>query len=141
IGQIKLGQSVKVGSPVLPDQNFYGSVTFIAPKADGSLNFPVELEIKNNANNDLKAGMYGTAHFGGEQSVNALVVPRGAFVGSVSSNPIFAIENGEAVLKNVVSGRNFVDYIEVVSGLEKVTVVVTSGQINLLEGTPVEIIK
>src|SRR5690606_23728614 len=99
IGQIKLGQSVKVGSPVLPDQNFYGSVTFIAPKADGSLNFPVELEIKNNANNDLKAGMYGTAHFGGEQSVNALVVPRGAFVGSVSSNQIFAIENGKAVLK------------------------------------------
>ncbi len=141
IGQTKLGQSVRVESPVLPDQTFYGTVTFIAPKADGSLNFPVELEIKNNANNDLKAGMYGTAYFGGEQSVNAMVVPRNAFVGSVSSNQIFAIENGKAVLKNVVSGRNFGDYIEVVSGLEKGTVVVTSGQINLLEGTPVEIIK
>src|SRR5690606_5300159 len=131
----------RVESPVLPDQTFYGTVTFIAPKADGSLNFPVELEIKNNANNDLKAGMYGTAYFGGEQSVNAMVVPRNAFVGSVRSNQIFAIENGKAGLNGVVSGRNFGDYIEVVSGLEKGTVVVSSGQINLLGGTAVEIIK
>jgi len=141
IGQTKVGQSVKVESPVLPNQIFNGTVTFVAPKADGSLNFPVELEIKNNANNDLKAGMYGTAYFGGEQAINTLVVPRNAFVGSVSSNQIFAIEDGKAVLKNVVSGRSFGDYIEIISGLEKGTVVVTSGQINLLEGTPVEIIK
>lgn len=141
IGQVKLGQSVRVGSPVLSNQTFNGTVTFIAPKADGSLNFPVELEIKNNTNNDLKAGMYGTAYFGGEQAINALVVPRNAFVGSVSTNQIFAIEDGKAVLKNVVSGRSFGDYIEIVSGLEKGTAVVTSGQINLLEGTPVEIIK
>lgn len=141
IGQTKLGQSVKVESPVLPNQTFYGTVTFVAPKADGSLNFPVELEIKNNASNDLKAGMYGTAYFGSEQSVNTLVVPRTAFVGSISSNQIFAIEDGKAVMKNVVSGRSFGDDIEIISGLEKGTVVVISGQINLLEGTPIEIIK
>lgn len=141
IGQVKLGQSVKVESTVLPDKTFEGVVTFVAPKADGSLNFPVELEIKNNANNDLKAGMYGTAYFGDEQISNVLVVPRNAFVGSVSSNQIFAIEGGKAVLKHVVSGRAFGDLIEIISGLEKGTVVVTSGQINLLDGTPVEIIK
>ena len=141
IGQTKLGQSVHVESPVLPNQKFNGTVTFVAPKADGSLNFPVELEIQNNANNDLKAGMYGTAYFGSEQPVNALVIPRNAFVGSVSSNEVFAIEDGKAMLKKVVSGRSFGDYIEIISGLEKGTVVVTSGQINLLEGTPVEIIK
>lgn len=141
IGQVKLGQSVKIGSPVLPNQTFNGTVTFIAPKADGSLNFPVELEIKNNANNDLRAGMYGTAYFGSEQAVNALVVPRNAFVGSVSSNQIFAVEDGKAALKDVVSGKSYGDYIEIVSGLEKGTVVVISGQINLLDGMPVEIIK
>lgn len=141
IGQAKLGQRVKVESPVLNDQSFEGVVSFVAPKADASLNFPVELEIQNNAAGDLKAGMYGTAYFGAEEAIHTLTVPRTAFVGSVSSNQIFAIEDGKAVLKKVVSGRSFGDQIEILSGLEEGNIVVTSGQINLLEGTPVEIIK
>lgn len=141
IGQVKTGQSVRVESAVLPDQKFNGVVKFIAPKADASLNFPVELEIRNNANNDLKAGMYGTAYFGGEGGVNVLTVPRTAFVGSVSSNQVFVVDNGKAVLKQVVAGRSFGDYIEIISGIEQGTQVVTSGQINLLDGTPIEIIK
>src|SRR5690606_29817335 len=47
IGSLKMGQSIKVLSPVVADKEFMGKVSFIAPKADGSLNFPVELEIQN----------------------------------------------------------------------------------------------
>ncbi|RZL46512.1 MAG: efflux RND transporter periplasmic adaptor subunit [Pedobacter sp.] len=141
IGSIKLGQNVKVTSQVLSDKTFEGKITFIAAKADASLNFPVELEIKNNNAKDLKAGMYGTAYFGSDQKVNALVVSRNVFVGSVSSGQIFAIKDGKAVLTKVTTGRNFGDYIEIISGLEKGTQVVTSGQINLSDGTTVEIIK
>lgn len=141
IGFVKLGQTVKVQSAVLADQEFEGKVSFIAPKADGSLNFPVELEIKNNKSNDLKAGMYGTAYFGSAQSANTLVVPRNAFVGSVSSNQVFVVKDGKAVLTKVVSGRIFGEYIEIISGLEKGTQVITTGQINLLDGSAVEIIK
>lgn len=139
IGHIKLGQNVTVTSPVLADENFTAVVTFIAPKADESLNFPVELEVRNTGN--LKAGMYGTAQFGADQKTEALVVPRNAFVGSISSNQIFVVEGNKAVLKTVVSGRSFGDYIEVISGVEKGTTVITSGQINLLDGAQVEIIK
>lgn len=141
IGFIKLGQSIKVQSAVLADQTFEGKVTFIAPKADASLNFPIELEIKNNASNDLKAGMYGTAFFGSEKSSNALVIPRNAFVGSVSSNQVFVEKDGKAVLTKVVSGRVFGENIEIISGIAKGTRVITTGQINLLDGTAVEIIK
>lgn len=141
IGFVKLGQSIKIQSAVLADQTFEGKVSFIAPKADASLNFPVELEIKNNANKDLKAGMYGTAFFGSEQSANALVIPRSAFVGSVSSNQVFIVKDGKAVLTKVVSGRIFGENIEIISGITKGMQVVTTGQINLLDGTAVEIIK
>ncbi|MBA5792304.1 efflux RND transporter periplasmic adaptor subunit [Flavobacterium sp. xlx-214] len=141
IGFVKMGQSIKVESAVLADQTFEGRVSFIAPKADASLNFPVELEIKNNANKDLKAGMYGTAFFGSEQSANALVIPRSAFVGSVSSNQVFIVKEGKAVLTKVVSGRIFGENIEIISGITKGMQVITTGQINLLDGTAVEIIK
>src|SRR5690606_32668860 len=82
-------------------------ISFIAPKADASLNFPVELEIQNSASNELKAGMYGNAYFGDSQMNNVLLVPRNAFIGSVSSNQIFVHKDGKAVLTNVASGRTF----------------------------------
>lgn len=141
IGSLKIGQSIKVESPVLAGKEFTGKISFIAPKADESLNFPVELEIQNNASNDLKAGMYGNAFFGNSQLANVLVIPRTAFVGSVSSNQVFVHKDGKAVLTKVTSGRTFGDYIEILSGIEKGTQVITSGQINLADGTAVEIIK
>ncbi len=141
IGAIKLGQQVKVGSAVLPDRSWSGTVAFIAPKADASLNFAVELEIKQVTGSDLKAGMYGTAYFGAEQSSEAFVIPRNAFVGNISSNRVFVAENGKAVLRQITAGRNFGEYIEVVAGLEPGAQVITSGQINLSDQAPVTIIK
>lgn len=141
IGGIKVGQTFKVTSTVLPDQTFEGRITFIAPKADAGLNFPVELEIKNNNSNDLKAGMYGSVYIGSDQTVSALVVPRNAFVGSVSSNQIFVAKDGKAVLTEVNSGRSFGDYIEIISGINKGDQVIISGQINLTDGAVIEVIK
>ena len=138
---MKVGQAVEVSSSVYPDEKYSGVVTFVAPKADASLNFPVEVEIKNNTNNTLKAGMYGTAYFGEKENSQVLTVPRTAFVGSVSSNQVYVIKNGKAELKTITSGRNFGDYIEVLSGLSKGDQVVTTGQVNLSDQTPVEIIK
>jgi membrane fusion protein (multidrug efflux system) len=127
---------------VYPDQTFSGKITFIAPKADSSLNFPVEIEITNNASNDLKAGMYGTAKFASSQQKQTLtVVPRNAFIGSVSSNQVFAVENGVAKLKTVAAGRILGDEVEIISGLSDGEMVIVTGQINLQDGSTVEIIK
>lgn len=141
IAALRPGQNVKILSSVIPDRSWVGVITFIAPKADASLNFPVEIEIRNNADNQLKAGMYGSAYFGSDKPMNVLAVPRNAFVGNVSSNQVFVIRDGKAILTQVVAGRNFGDEIEIISGLEKGQVVVVSGQINLFNETPVEIIK
>ncbi len=142
VASLKLGNTVSITASVYPDKTFSGKITFIAAKADASLNFPVEIEITNNANNDLKAGMYGTANFGSNnQKQNLKVVPRNAFVGSVSSNEIFVVENNIAKLKKVVAGRILGDKVEIINGLNDGDVVIVTGQINLQDGNTVEIIK
>jgi len=138
---LRIGQSVNVSASVYPNKTFVGKITFIAPKADGSLNFPVEIEVPN-PNNELRAGMYGTATFGANAAgTNVLIVPRTAFVGSVSDNKIFVSKNGKAIETKVVSGRNFGDNIEIISGLNANDQVIISGQINLLNNTAIEVIK
>lgn len=142
VAGLKVGNSIKVTSSVYPDKIFNGKITFIAAKADSSLNFPIEIEIANNASNDLKAGMYGTAQFASsQQKQNLMIVPRNAFVGSVSSNQIFVNNNGTAELKTVTAGRIIGDKVEILKGLTNGDQVIVTGQINLNNGSKIEIIK
>lgn len=143
IVNLRVGQNVKVTASVLPEDAFVGRITFIAPKADASLNFPVEIEVSNN--NKLKAGMFGTAVFSSSDDATATkaiaVIPSAAFVNGVSSNTVFAVENGVAKLTKVVSGRVIGNYVEILSGLKVGAEVVTSGQINLSDGEKVKVVK
>jgi RND family efflux transporter MFP subunit len=142
VANLKLGDKVNVKASVFPDLNFGGTVTFIAPKADASLNFPVEIEIASNPGNKLKAGMYGTALFNMENAAPVITVPRSAFVGSVSSNQIFIVDKGNiARLRNVVAGRVLGDKVEILQGLNEGETVITSGQINLTDGSKVAPLK
>lgn len=141
IGSIHLGQKVTVKNSVLTEFDWEGIVTFISPKADASLNFPIELEINNNGSNELKAGMYGTAFFGKDQISKALVIPKVAFLGNVSSRKVFVNENNHAQLRTVNIGRDFGDYVEILSGIKEGEQVITSGQINLSDNTEIELIK
>jgi RND family efflux transporter MFP subunit len=142
VANLKVGDKLNVKASVFPDKNYGGTISFIAPKADASLNFPVEIEIASNPGNQLKAGMYGTAIFSFGNTAPVIVIPRSAFVGSVSTNQVFVVENGNtARLRNVIAGRVLGDKVEVLQGLAEGESIITSGQINLAEGSKISTIK
>lgn len=142
VANLQKGDQVRVKSNVFPDKNFTGRISFIAPQADNSLNFPVEIEISNNSGDVLKAGMYGTAIFEFPEQAPSITVPRTAFVGSVSSNKVYLLTNGNtATERKVVSGRVLGDQVEILEGLKEGETVIVSGQINLTDGTKVSPIK
>ncbi len=139
VSKLSIGNIVTV-KPAVMEGTVDGRITFIAPAATGALKFPVEISISN-TNNQLRAGMFGTALFGGSGNFEMLVAPRSAFVGSISENKVYVVQNGVAKLVTVQSGRNFGDKVEIISGLNEGDPVITSGQINLVDGTAVEILK
>jgi RND family efflux transporter MFP subunit len=142
IGKIQIGQEVPIKVNVLPDESFSGRITFIAPKSDASLNFPVEIEVQNRGN--LKAGMYATATFKtnhGAETQNMLTVPAEAFVNGVSSGQLFIVNNGTAKLIKVQTGKVYGDKVQILSGLNGGEQVITSGQINLDNGSKINIVK
>lgn len=143
VASLKVGDQIDIKSSVFPTEKFTGKITFIAAKADATLNFPIEIEVSNNAKGNLKAGMYGTAIFNFPKQAPSILIPRTAFVGSVSSNQVFVLDkaNNTAKIRNVITGRILGDNVEVLEGLSEGETVITSGQINLAEGTPVTIVK
>ncbi|WP_412467231.1 efflux RND transporter periplasmic adaptor subunit [Pedobacter sp. KLB.chiD] len=143
VANLKIGDRIEIRSSVFPTDSFSGKVTFIAAKADATLNFPVEIEVENSHKNTLKAGMYGTAVFKFPKQAPSILIPRTSFVGSVSSNQVFVLDkaNNTAKTRNVVAGRILGDNVEILDGLKEGETVITSGQINLTDGTPVSIVK
>ncbi|MEJ2905901.1 efflux RND transporter periplasmic adaptor subunit [Pedobacter panaciterrae] len=143
VANLKIGDKIDIKSSVFPTEKFNGKVTFIAAKADATLNFPIEIEVDNNTKNSLKAGMYGTAVFNFPKQAPSILIPRTSFVGSVSSNQVFMLDksNNTSKIRKVVAGRILGDFVEILDGLNEGETVITSGQINLAEGTPVSIVK
>lgn len=142
IGRLQLGQDVSITVNALEGDTISGKITFIAPKSDASLNFPVEIEVLNKGN--LKAGMYATATFktnNGAENQNMLTVPAEAFVNGVSSGQLFIADKGTAKLINVKTGKVFGDKVQIISGLNGGEQVITSGQINLDNGSKINIVK
>jgi RND family efflux transporter MFP subunit len=144
VAGLKIGSEIPVSLSVYPDKQFKGKISFIAPKADASLNFPVDIEITNNPDNQIKAGMYGSAKFGNSSAATqpaVLTIPRVAFVGGVGNAQVFVVNDSIAKFVKVTPGRIFGEEVEILGGLKEGDVVVTSGQINLQDGTKVSVIK
>lgn len=140
VSHIKPAQAVKV-TVGATGEVLHGKVSFVAPKASAALKFPVEVMVENK-NHAIKAGMYATAAFQ-KQGTNApqVVVPRSAFVGSVSQGKIFKVVDNVAQMVQVKTGTNFGQMVAIDKGLKAGDVVVVSGQINLTNGTPVKIVE
>ena len=140
VANLKVGDDVEVKASVIPDKTFKGKIEFIAAKADQNLNFPVKIKVINNQSSSLKAGMYGNAYFSFPLKEPATLIARSAFVGGVSSNQVFVAENNTARLRKVIAGRIIGDKVEILEGLKEGEKVIVSGQINLSEGSFINIL-
>lgn len=129
--KFKVGQEVVVNADVYGNKAFTGRVSTISVKADASHNFKVEVLIKNNSENPLMAGMYGSVKLKNSTVIRALSIPRKALIGSTKNPQVFIVRNGKAKLVSFEAGTSDGDYIEVVAGLKRSDLIVVKGQINL----------
>lgn len=137
--QLKVGQQVPVTTNVYPEVTYKGKITFIAVKGDATLNYPVEIEVDNISDKALKAGMYGSATFDLPEQEPVLLISRAAFYAGLTSNLVYVLENGRSKSVKVVSGRVIGDKVEIRKGLKEGDIVITSGQVNLVNGTEVSV--
>ncbi|WP_162052515.1 efflux RND transporter periplasmic adaptor subunit [Pontibacter pamirensis] len=134
---VEKGAKVIVKADAGSGQEYEGTVTAIAAQADPTLKFDVEVEVKNAANNNLRAGMYGTAFFEAAEQRDALLLPRQAIVGSIQNPSVYVVKDQKAYLRQVRVGTVTQDQVEILDGVQPGEQIVQSGQINLREGMKV----
>jgi len=139
--QTRKEQQVKITTDVYPDQVFNGKVTFISPQADETHNYRVELLADNKDNAVLRSGTFVYADFSRKTKQNIILIPREALTESIKDASVYVVEKNTVHLKPIKTGMEVGNKIQVISGLSKGEMVVTSGQINLKEGAQVNISK
>lgn len=141
IGLFKEGQSINITTDVHPGKIFKGQIDYVADRADDAHNYMVKVLVKNTNAASLKAGMYGTAFLNTDLNKNSIVIPRAALLGSAKNPQVFVVQGNEARLKSIQTGAGNGDSVEVTEGIESGELVVIGGQINLTNGSKVEIAK
>ena len=132
--QLKVGQAASITSDVFPNKTFVGHVKFISPKGDENHNYRVELQLNTNT---LRAGTYVMVGFDLGRRASLLQIPKLALVEGTKNPYVYVVQDKVAKIQKITVGREVGENIEVVSGLQAGQEVVTSGQINLTNGSKI----
>lgn len=132
--QLKLGQSATIRADVLPGKSISGTVSFVSPVGDENHNYRVELSVANKAA-ELKAGTYINVTFDLGNSFQALQIPKIALVEGTKNPYVYVVNGNQAFVRKITLGRETGENVEVLNGLSDGDEVVTSGQINLTNGS------
>ena len=139
---LKKGDVASLSSDAYPGEKLSGTISYISPKGDENHNYTVQLLIANTASVPLKVGLYIDVQFTGKASAKSLVmIPKTALANGVKDPFVYIYNNGAVASRKLVTGVESGDYIEVKSGLSEGELIVTSGQINLSDGSKAQIIK
>lgn len=144
-------QKIQKGMPAeitadISSEKFHGIIDKIDPVADPvSRTFNLKVKIENR-NHSLKPGIFSKVKIIVDKHPKALTIPKNALTkkesapSKLKSKWIYTIQKKRAVLKEIQTGFESADEIEVVSPLDPQTLVVTAGQHKLYEGAPVAIV-
>ncbi len=140
--QVTEGQQVKITTNVYPDKVFTGKLTFISPQADAAHNYSAEIVIYNTEKTILRSGTFVYADFSKEFKETVLMIPRDALMESIQQASVYVVGADQRVaLTPVKTNREMKGMIEITNGLKPGDIVVTTGHINLKNGTQVQIAK
>lgn len=138
--RIKVNDRVSVYTDVYPGVEFIGKVSAIGYKADEARNFPVEIKLPNSTKNPLRSGLTARIEIIPSQ-VSAVLVPRAAIASNYKKPTVYVVNGNKADTREIITGRENNDFVEVVSGISAGEKVVVKGINNLKPGALVQFAK
>lgn len=139
-GLIKANQDVSLTIDALPGQEFVGTVARISPTVDPeSGTFKATVEV-NDAQRQLKPGMFGRFAIIYDAQRDALILPRDALIELTSGTSLFAVEDGKVSRIEVKTGYAWQGNVSILEGIDDSARVVIVGQGALKDGSSVRVI-
>ncbi|WP_238550183.1 efflux RND transporter periplasmic adaptor subunit [Desulfocurvibacter africanus] len=139
MGRVRLGQPVRITVTAYPEREFEGRVSFVSPSVDVETRKFTVKALVGDPESLLKPGAFATARLVLDVRENRPAVPEAALVATREGYLVFVVRDGKAVMRPVDIGLRRTGLAEVRQGLDIGQEVVVAGQLNLSDGTPVQI--
>ena len=135
---VKKGDIVNIKT----DNNSYeGTIKTISPVVNPQTEaYPLIVEFAIHPNN-VYPGMFVDISINKESAVNAITVPIDAIINLETSPYLYILEDNKAVRKDVEVGIVYGSRVEIVSGINEDSTVITRGQNNITDGQSVEVVE
>lgn len=148
LSDISVGQNISVNVDAYPGATFAGKVTTIDPKVDSATRNVAVRATLPNPQRKLLPGMYATAQISTGTAQRFITLPQTAILFNPYGNMVFLAEESTgkdgkkslAAKQTVVTtGQTRGDQIAVTSGLKEGDIIVTAGQLKLLNGSMINV--
>lgn len=117
IRHVQVGDAATVTLDALPNRTFTGRVKHITPQADlASRTFPVKVEVANTPDSAIKAGMFARVTLQTGAAQPSVFVPKDAVVRRGSGAVVFVVQETQARMVAVKTGRTHEGFIEIIDG-------------------------
>ena len=137
VSAISAMQTVSLEVDAYPGRRFEGQVLFVSPTLEANQRALIVEASVQNADNELKPGMFATARIEQPKKEPAVVVPAAAVQTAGGTSRVFVV-NGDHVEERIVTIGQTVDaLIEVTNGLKAGERVATEHVAQLADGTKV----
>jgi RND family efflux transporter MFP subunit len=153
LARLDIGHKTVVQVSTYPDRTFEGKVVKISPVLDPVTRLAEVEVLLDNPEHKLKPGMYARAEVTTGVIENVIVVPRHTVIENTSLERVggeeqvvrnyyvFVVDSSKAVQRKLEVIYLNHEYLAISSGLQIGEKLVTVGQNNLRDGTPVVIVK
>lgn len=139
LNDIGVGQVAEIRLDGFPDQVFRAMVEAIDSRIDPlSHSIAVQASIPNK-NNKLKSGLFASVSLIIGEKSNSILIPEAAVQREGEIEFVWIVQDGKADRRRVVTSTRENAQIEIVAGLRKDEIVITSGQLKVTPGTKVKI--
>jgi len=138
---LRVGQSVRVTVDALPGRTFDGEVYVIDPIVDPN-GRAIRLRARiPNPDGQLSPGLFARVRIVVERRENALLIPESAVFADGQTHYVYRVVDGRAVQTEVELGQRRPGEVEIHSGLDRDSVVVTAGHQQVRDGGRVTLAK
>jgi membrane fusion protein (multidrug efflux system) len=136
--EVKVGQEVRITVASHPGRTFPGKISRLNPMVDTtSRTFQVEAAVPNDEGL-LRPGGFAKAEVITDRNARAIIVPLDAVIRFAGVTKLFVVgDDGKAHAISVETGKEGPGWVELLGSLPEKARVVTTGQSQLAENTPV----
>lgn len=139
---LKMNQAVTVTTDVYQGVVYHGRITFISGQGDAAFNYEVEITLENNKQTSpLKAGTYAYVDFNQTSDTKGITIPRTALVESLQNPYVYVVKNNVLEKRSITIEKDLGSKLLIKSGIQAGEEVVTSGLVNVREGSKVNPIR